>query len=131
MRERFFIPVFILMTLAMLFTGCSQGDTPKEIYWQYYAACKEGRFDDASQKLAEGTLRTPNILGVCAFTHDAVNTIEAQKGNPPRTFSNDPKIVLTDEMASLTWIDDQGNIVTVTLILEEGDWKITEVIWSY
>ena len=130
MRSRILISSIILLT-AILLVSCSQDSKPEVIYWQYYDACTEGRFDDARQKLTESAIENAQSLGVCAFTHDAINTSETQKGNPIRTFSEEPTLNEHEKMASLTWIDDQGNIASVILIQVEGDWKVTEATWSY
>jgi len=131
MKNRFSIQLLFLASLIFLLSGCSQGGTPDEAYWQYFKACSEGKFDDARQLLTENARETSRSLGVCAFTHDAINTVEAQKGNPPRTFSEDPMVNVLETRASLTWIDDQGNLASVILVLIEEEWKVTEATWSY
>lgn len=130
MRNQNLISLLILL-VTILLAGCNQDSKPEAVYWQYYDACTEGRFDDARQKLTESAIETSRSLGVCAFTHDAINTSETQKGNPVRTFSEEPTLNEHQKMASLTWIDDQGNIASVILIQVEGDWKVTEATWSY
>jgi len=131
MQNRYFILALSLVILSVLLAGCSQGNKPETVYWQYYEACSEGRFDDAKQNLADNAIETSRTLGVCAFTHDAINTSETQKGNPLRTFSKDPTMNEQGKIASLTWIDDQGNIASVILVLIEEEWKVTEATWSY
>jgi hypothetical protein len=131
MTNRLFTLLLTLMFLTILLAGCSQESKPEEVYWQYYEACSDGRFDDARQWLTETAVNTSRSLGVCAFTHDAINVSEAQKGNPLRTFSDDPTLNQQERLASLTWFDDQGNIASVVLVEVDGEWKVTEATWSY
>ena len=131
MRIRYIYLLFIAVLTALLISGCSQIAEPEEIYQEYYKACKEGKFDDAKLLLDVNALETSRKLGACAFTHDAINTIEVQKGNPIRTFNQDPTVTKNDKRASMLWLDDQGNIVAVTLALVDGHWKISNTTWSY
>jgi hypothetical protein len=130
MQNRYFTLVFTLVILVIALAGCSQQNDPEEVYWQYWEACSEGKFNEAALLLSENARETSRQLGACAFTHDAINTIEAQKGNPPRTFSQDPQVNVQEKAASIIWFDDQGNIATVILVLIEGEWKVTEATWS-
>lgn len=130
MQNRHFILVFTLAILTIAVTGCSQQSGPEEIYWQYWEACSNGEFNDAALFLSENARESSRQLGACGFTHDAINTIEAQKGNPLRTFSQDPQVNVQEKAASITWFDDQGNIATVILVLIEDEWKVTEATWS-
>ena len=131
MRIRYIYLLFIAILTGLLISGCSQIAEPEEIYHEYYKACKEGKFNDAKLLLDVNALDTSRKLGACAFTHDAINTIEVQKGNPVRTFNQDPTVTKNDKRASILWLDDQGNIVTVALILVDGHWKISNTTWSY
>ena len=142
MRIRYIYLLFIAILTALLISGCSQIAEPEEIYHEYYkgcdvvistmqSACKEGKFNDAKLLLDVNALETSRKLGACAFTHDAINTIEVQKGNPVRTFNQDPTVTKNDKRASILWLDDQGNIVAVTLALVDGHWKISNTTWSY
>lgn len=131
MQNRYLILVYTLLFLVILLTGCDQGNTPETVYWQYYEACSEGRFDEAKQKLSENAIDTSQPMGVCAFTHDAINARETQMDNPLRIFSDDPKVNQQEQIASLVWLDDKGNIAAVMLVLIDKEWKINEVTWSY
>ena len=131
MRNRLFTLLIILVFISTLLWGCSQGNAPDKVYWQYYDSCSEGKFDEARELLTENSIETSRTLGVCAFTHDAINIDEVKKGNPPRTFSEEPTVNVMEKAASLTWIDDQGNIASVTLVLVKDEWKVAEVTWSY
>ena len=130
MKKRTFLFALLVIGLAVILVGCKSATTAEDIYWQYWQACVDGDFDAAKLLLSEDAVALADALGVCAFTHDAINTIEAQQGNPPRTFSQDPVVNATEKVTSLTWIDDQGNIATVTLVEVEGSWKIIEAKWS-
>jgi len=131
MRIRYIYLLFITILATLLISGCSQIEEPEEIYQEYYKACKEGNFTDAKLLLDENALETSRKLGACAFTHDAINTIEVQKGNPVRTFNQDPTVTTNEKRSSILWLDDQGNIATVTLTLVDGLWKISNTTWSY
>lgn len=130
-RQLKFVLLFILGLLAPLSSGCDQQTKPEKYYQKYYEACAQGKFDEAASYLAENARETSSTLGSCAYTHDAINTIEAQKGNPPLTFTQDPLVKIQETTAYMTWFDDQGNTALVSLILVDGEWKITDAIWSY
>jgi hypothetical protein len=130
MKNRLLVLGLTLAFLAVILAGCSQQTEPEEIYWQYYEACAEGSFNEATLLLSENARETSRILGACGFTHDAINTIELENGNPTRTFSEEPTVNLQDNIASITWFDDQGHIAIVTLVLIDGEWKVTEATWS-
>jgi hypothetical protein len=131
MKNQHLVMVLVLAILALILAGCSPLSAPEKVYWQYWEACADGEFADAEQFLTEDARDTARTLGSCAFTHDAINTSEAQKGNPPRTFSQDPNVNIRGKIASITWIDDQGNIANVTLVQINEEWKVTEASWSF
>ena len=131
MKNRTFLFALIIVGLSFTLAGCQSKDAPEAIYWQYWEACVDGNFDLAKELLTEDAVVIANTLGVCAFTHDAINTFEAQKGNPPRTFSQDPMVNTRDKITSISWFDDQGNLATVTLVEINGEWKVTEAFWSH
>ena len=124
-----FIVLFITL-LAILLAGCDSKTPAEKIYWEYFEACNRGDFTTAKNYVAENALNPESGLGVCAFTHDAINTYEAQSGNPARTFSQDPMVNANDKVTSITWIDDQGNIASIVLVDIDGEWKVTEATWS-
>ena len=128
--RHFFLLLSMLLTILSI-TGCTQKANPEDIYQEYYNDCVGGNFDSAKLHLEEKASEPSSTLGVCAFTHDAINTIEAQKGNPLRSFSQEPIVNTHENLSSITWIDDQGNLATVTLRLLEGEWKISNTTWSY
>ncbi len=130
MKNRTFLFALIVVGISLILAGCKPEASPDEIYWQYWQACADGDFSAAKLYLADDAVTTAETLGICAFTHDAINTIEAQQGNPARTFSQDPVLNASEKIASLTWIDDQGNLANVTLVAVDGIWKISETSWS-
>lgn len=130
MKTRTLLFALFVVGLALILAGCKAQDQAEEVYWQYWQACTEGDFAAAKLLLAEDAVVTAETLGVCAFTHDAINTIEAQQGNPAHTFSSGPEINATEKVASLTWVDDQGNLAIVTLAAVDGTWKISHASWS-
>jgi len=130
MKKQPFIFALAITLLVLLLAGCNPTPAPEDVYQQYWEACSQGKFTEAEVFLADNARETSTTLGVCAFTHDAINTLEAQKGNPARTFSGDPMINAHEKVTSITWFDDQGNIATVILVLIDGEWKVTEATWS-
>lgn len=128
------LSIFFLITLftTQVFTmvSCRSKLTAEDTYWQYWDACTKGEFIQAKDFLTEEAVASATTLGVCAFTHDAINTIETQQGNPPRTFSQDPTVNEREGISSLTWVDDQGNLASVILVEVNGKWKVTEANWS-
>jgi hypothetical protein len=129
-NQHVLLTFLILIVFAFFATGCGSKSGPEEVYWQYWDACTEGKFSEAEKYISETARETARILGNCAFSHDAINTVEATNGNPPRTFSEDPEVTIQDAFSSLTWFDDQGNIATVTLVKTDDSWKIVEAFWS-
>jgi hypothetical protein len=130
LKNQHFVLVLVLAIFALTLAGCSSRSTPEKVYWQYWKACADGEFAAAEEFLTDDARDTARTLGSCAFTHDAINTSEAQKGNPPLTFSQDPNVNIRGEIASITWIDDQGNIANVVLVQINEEWKVTEASWS-
>jgi hypothetical protein len=130
MKNKHLLLAFILITLAFLAAGCSSKTGPDDIYSQYWEACSEGKFRDAEEFIATNARDTTRTLGACAFTHDAINTIEIANGNPLRTFSDEPEVLTKGDLSSITWFDDQGNNATVVLVKVDETWKIIEATWS-
>lgn len=130
MKNKSSLLIFLITIMVFLVAGCSSKSTAEDVYWQYFEACTNGDFKTAENFLAENALATAQQMGVCAFTHDAINTYEAQRGNQPRTFSQDPMMNINEKVTSITWLDDQGNLANVVLVIVDGEWKVTEVTWS-
>jgi len=130
MKHQYLVLVLLMAVLTFLLSGCGSKTGPEEVYWQYWDACSKGEFQTAEEYILESAQEAAKTLGSCGFTHDAINTFEANKGNPPRTFSKDPEVSIQDTISSLIWIDDQGNIATVRLVKTEDVWKIVETTWS-
>lgn len=126
-----FTVIATLTLLIFTMVACNPSRDAENTYWKYWDACTKGEFIQAKNFLTEEAIASATTLGVCAYTHDAINTIETQQGNPPRTFLQDPVVKEGEGIAFLTWIDDQGNLFTVTLVKVDGEWKITESNWSY
>lgn len=130
MKNRTLLFTLIVVVLATILAGCKAQASPEEVYWQYWQACADGDFAAAKLLLAEDAVAVAEGLGVCAFTHDAINTIEAQQGNPAHTFSSDPQVNTSEKVTSLTWVDDQGSLAIVTLVAVDGTWRISQTSWS-
>ncbi|MFO8036599.1 MAG: hypothetical protein R6U57_08260 [Anaerolineales bacterium] len=125
--------VWIAMVLSVFLAACGSNarpTEPDEIYWAYWEACSDQNLSEARTHLTEGAKQRAQTLGVCGFTHDAINTYEKNQGNPVRTFSEDPELYVEEEIASLTWIDDSGNLAMVVMVPENGEWKIQYSRWS-
>lgn len=130
MKNRTLFVALIVIGLATILAACKAPASAEDVYWEYWQACVDGDFAAAKLLLAEDAVVTAETLGVCAFTHDAINTIEAQQGNPAHTFSDDPEINTGEKVASLTWLDDQGNLAIVTLVAVDETWRINQANWS-
>ena len=136
MKNKATIFALILMLLALLLTGCKadQDEKPAEgpegAYWAYYEACQDELFETAILSLTETARQRANDIGVCGFTHDAINDLLVTQGGTIRTFSEEPEILIDGDSAALTWFDDQGNLANVSLIQTTEGWKISETIWS-
>ncbi len=130
MKKRILVFALLLFALTFTLAACGGQSDPYDVYTQYQKACSDGQFLEA-EKLLEATAQDrARILGVCGFTHDAINTAEIANGLPERTYSAEPEVTTDDRMASIVWYDDQGNIATVILVNVDGEWKITDAIWS-
>jgi len=125
-----FILIVGFTILAVILVACGSDAEVTDAYWSYWKACSDGDFNNADDYLTDEAKLQSDVLGVCGFTHDAINTIEAAAGNPPRGFSSDPEVVLGDHTATLTWIDDTGNLAIVSLDLVNGAWKVRNTVWS-
>jgi hypothetical protein len=122
--------LLVALLFILLLSACQSAKNPDEVYWEYYEACQENRFEDAETFLTEEAQAQRATVGVCGFTHDAINDYLIERGQPTRTFSNEPELTAQEVRASLVWIDDTGNIASVTLLKTEDGWKVAESIWS-
>ncbi len=133
MKKQLIAPIVLIALLAILATGCKSKETgPLEAYQAYWEACEASQFATAKQYLAEEAQAKTDALGICGFTHDAINTILAASGDELRTFSEAPEVSIQEDFgtAGITWFDDQGNIAQVALVKVDGNWKIIESQWS-
>ena len=130
MKIKHSLLILSLAILVFLLAGCQPKTPAEQAYWQYYEACNSGDFNAAQNFVAESSLNAMGTLGVCAFTHDAINTYEAQRGKPARTFSQDPEVQVHEQRASMTWVDDLGNLAIIQMSEINGEWKVTEATWS-
>ena len=133
MKNKIFLIVLIAFS-GLLLTSCAKELTPEEevaqIYWEYWNACQEGKLQLVEPMLSDGAIDEARYVGVCGFTHDNINNIPQYSGGVEHTFSTDPQIVIIDDRAGLTWLDDQGTMTTVMLKKFDGVWKIHETVWS-
>ncbi len=130
MKNQHGLLVVISIVFALLAGGCSSTPGPLDVYMLYWEACSEGNFAEAAQYLSENVRGSTGALGNCGFTHDAINTIEASSGNPPRIFSEDPEVSIIDNQSSIIWFDDQGNIAMIILVRADDSWAIVDATWS-
>ncbi|MFO7943050.1 MAG: hypothetical protein R6U51_01940 [Anaerolineales bacterium] len=136
MKKKILLIVSISMALALALTACgSQTETtdltePDDVYWAYFEACSSQNPSQAEIHLTESAKQKAQTFGVCGFTHDSINTYEKKQGNPAWSFPEDPEVTVNEEAASLTWVDDKGNLAIVILFAENGKWKIQESRWS-
>lgn len=133
-KTRLFALMLVLLALMLAACKADQEATPAEgpenAYWAYYQACQDERFETAAMYLTETARERANDIGVCGFTHDAINDLIVAQGGTIRTFSEDPEVFIDDGSAALTWFDDQGNLANVSLTKTEEGWKISEALWS-
>ena len=132
MNKQHLTGFFVLIIGAFILVSCGSPKVGAErVYWEYWEACSDGKFSDAELHLSPDAKNRSDAVGVCGYTHDAINIVEISRGNPARTFSKDPEVITQENSASLTWIDDQGNIALVSLLKIDDTWKILDAIWSY
>lgn len=125
--------LLILMLLSLAACQSQSAETeegPTAAYWGYYEACENGKYDSAESLLAEAAKAQIDAVGVCGFTHDAINRVDAGSSGMERTFTDDPVLDTSGKRAVMTWIDDQGNLAIVNLIKDAEGWKVAYTIWS-
>ena len=133
MKNRLSMIVLIAILLALLLVACQSPETeegPAEAYWIYYEHCVNNRFDSAEKYLNEEARAQIRSIGVCGFTHDTINRVEAERGGTQRNFSDDPVTEISDNSAVMNWIDDQGYLASVYLVKTEDGWKVAYTVWS-
>ncbi len=133
MKNRFSKILLTFALFVLLLTACQSSDAemgPDDAYWAYYEACESGRFGEAELLLTEDARAQKASVGICGFTHDAINEYERANGRPERTFSEEPELTIEEDSAVMTWFDDQGNIANVFLVKLEDGWKISHSVWS-
>jgi hypothetical protein len=133
MIKRFVLTLLLALLTLFVLVGCRSGGSeegPAGAYWGYYEACENGEYDTAEGYLAEEAQSQIETIGVCGFTHDAINRVAAERGMAERTFSDEPQVDVQENSASITWIDDSGNLAIVSLTKDVGGWKVSRTIWS-
>lgn len=133
MKNRLSMILLIVILLALLLAACQSPETqdgPAEAYWAYYEHCVNKQFDSAEKYLDEEARAQIRAIGVCGFTHDAINRVEAERGGTQRNFSDDPVTEISDNSAVMNWVDDQGYLASVYLVKTEDGWKVAYTVWS-
>jgi hypothetical protein len=133
MKNRLSKILLITLLLALLLAACQSSkaeEGPVEAYWAYYEYCENKQFESAEKYLDEEARAQIESIGVCGFTHDAINRIEANRAGAQRVFSDDPETNISDNSAVMNWIDDQGFLASVFLVKTEDGWKVAYTIWS-
>ena len=133
MKNHFSKSLLIFTLLMLLLTACQSQNSNKEadeIYWEYYQACEDGNYETAKEFITEEAMEQSASVGVCGFTHDAINDYLIARGEAERTFSQEPSFSNEGNRAVMTWIDDQGNLANVFLNKTEDGWKISDALWS-
>ena len=123
----------ILALATILLAACKPAEasqTPDEVYWEYYNACEAGQYETAEKLLSENARQRVAAVGVCGFTHDAINDYEISRGGTIRNFLEEPELAIEDDQAVMSWIDDTGNIANVFMIETDDGWKVSESLWS-
>ena len=124
--------ILLLALLLVLALAACQSDEsrPEAAYQAYYQACEESKYDSAAEYLTDEAQKRIDSIGVCGFTHDAINRYEVARGGTERVFAEEPVVDSDETNAAITWIDDQGKIAIVQLMKTGGGWKIKQTVWS-
>ena len=134
MKKKTIVLTLIVTVILIFLAACGYEKTkatePDEVYWAYWEACSDKKQAEAEQYLTEDAKIKGQNFGMCGFTHDAINVFENNQGNPPREFSEDPELTISDDKATMVWVDDSGNLAVVFLSLTNGEWKIANSQWS-
>jgi hypothetical protein len=133
MKNRLSKILLITILLVLLLAACQSTETeagPADAYWAYYEACEDQKFETAESYLDEEAKAQIEAIGVCGFTHNAINRYEAERGGTQRTFSEEPILDVDGNGAVMTWIDDQGYLAIVHLIKTGDEWKVAYAVWS-
>jgi hypothetical protein len=123
----------IAFILVLLLAACQSAETeqgPAEAYESYYEYCQTAQYELAEGYLSEEARAQVAVIGVCGFTHDAINQIEAERGGVERVFSDDPEILINENSAVMTWIGEQGYLAIIRLFNIEDGWKVVDTTWS-
>jgi hypothetical protein len=121
---------FLLVLLLTACQGMQSEQGPTEAYQSYYEHCQSEQYELAEGYLSEDARTQVAVIGVCGFTHDAINRIEAERGGIQRVFSEDPEFEINEDSAVMSWIDDQGYLAIVHLLNTEDGWKVAYTVWS-
>ena len=133
MKNRLSKILLIAVLLLLLLAACQSSEKeegPADAYWSYYEHCVNKQFDSAEKYLDEEAKAQIQAVGVCGFTHDAINRIEAERGGTARVFSDDPVTEINGNSAVMRWIDDQGYLASVYFVETEDGWKVVYTVWS-
>jgi hypothetical protein len=131
MRNRLSKILIIAILLVLLLTACQSAEEgPAAAYWGYFESCENGKYESAGLFLDEEAKLQIESIGVCGFTHDAINRYEIERGGTERIFSEEPILDIDGNMAVMTWVDDQGKVAIVQLINTGDGWKIAQAVWS-
>jgi len=133
MKNYFSKSLLIFTLFVLVLTACQSQKSKKEadeIYWEYYQACEDGKYETAEEFITEEAKEKSASVGVCGFTHDAINDYLIARGEAERTFSQEPTVSGSGNRTVISWIDDQGNLANVFLNKTEDGWKISDALWS-
>ena len=133
MKNRLSKILLIAILLLLLLAACQSTETeqgPADAYQAYYEACENRKYGTAELYLDEEAQAQIGAIGVCGFTHDAINRYESERGGTQRTFSEDPIVDVDGNSAVMSWVDDQGNLAIVHLIKTGDGWKVAYTVWS-
>jgi len=123
------ISIFLVLSLVAC-QSAEPEEGPAESYWSYYEYCENKQFETAERYLDEEARAQKAAIGVCGFTHDAINRYEAERGGTERTFSEEPVTEISENSAVMSWVDEQGYLAIVHLIKTEDGWKVANTVWS-
>ena len=133
MKNRLSKILLFSLLLVLLLAACQSSqpeEGPAEAYWAYYEYCENKEYEAAEKYLNEESRAQIGAIGVCGFTHDAINRIEAERNGTQRVFSDNPETDINENSAVMSWVDDQGYLAIVHLVKTEDGWKVAYTVWS-
>lgn len=135
MKKRIYLFIILIVSLALLSTGCGtkattapiSSATPSEAVKSYFSALKEARYDDAQKQLStslQKTLEGQGKLSIMA-TKNVSDELKKRNFNKVDIIKEDIKGEEATVNAKLIFKDNNiGETLEFKLVKEDKEWKL-------